>query len=460
MPISIRKNITLGNYAGLAIHHDCLRFTELDPDGTIIRQEKVQLEEGCIQNGVIKDFALLEAAFNQLHNTVGRMREPIVIGIPYGETIIRPLNLPDMSIDDVRGTLDLNFDEYFPYPRSDAVFDTIRVFTPEDAEGREEITVIAASAKRETIEKLLDLARKTGLPAGAVEPLSFALLRSIPEANEGMSIFANPTTVIAIFNGSGISFRSANNLQGAQDILNTMQFIETTYRGIRVRKLILSGLNFQVSADTGLELVNIEDEYFAAKGLALRNEPDAQRLDLRPSEYVELERRRYSFNPNRLIFWGLLIGFIMLSIGTISFAWMRIRDLDLALEDKRISNTDLLTRRAELARSNADLEKKRKDTERVLDFLKSDIPVLEILNAFEANAADGLKFEEADFSRNAAGIITVTIDGKAANEDAILNTTEGLKRCGLFDDVRLPISLRAMTGQTVFKIILRVKGAE
>ena len=453
MPISIRKNITLGNYAGLAIHRDCLRFVELDPDGNTIRQEKVPLEEGCIQNGIIQDFGQLEAAFTQLHNVVGRMREPIVIGLPNGETIIRPLNLPDMSIDDVRGTLDLNFDEYFPYPRSEAVFDVLRVMTPEDAEGSDEITVIAAAAKRETIERLLDLARKSGLPAGAVEPLSFALLRSIPEADEGMSIFANHNTIISIYNGNGISFRSANNLQGAQDILNTMQFIETTYRGIRVSKLILAGLNFQVSGDTGLQLVNIEDEYFAAKGLALRNDPDSTRLDLRPSEYVELERRR------RLIFWGLLVAFIMLSVGTISFAWMRIRDLDIALEDKRISNTDLLTRRAELARSNADLEKKRKDTERVLDFLKSEIPVLEILNAFETHAGDGIKFEEADFSRNSAGVIMVTIDGKASDEDAILSTTEGLKRCGLFDEVKLPISLRAMTGQMVFKIILKVKEA-
>ena len=459
MPVSIRKNITLGNYAGLAIHRNCLRFIELDPEGTIIRQEKVPFEDGCIENGVIKDFGLLEAAFTQIHNTVGRMREPVVIGLPIGEVIIRPLKLPDMSIEDVRGTLDLNFDEYFPYPRSDAVFDVLRVMTPDDAEGSEEITVIAAAAKRETIEELLDLARKTGLPAGAVEPLSFALLRSIPEAAEGMSIFANHNSIITIYNGNGISFRTANNLQGAQDILNTMQFIETTYRGVRVQRLILNGLNFQISGDTGLELVNISDEYFVARGLAMRNEPNTQRLDLRPAEYVELERRRYSFNPNRLIFWGLLVGFIMLSIGTISFAWMRIRDLNMALEDKRISNTDLLTRRAELARSNADLEKKRKDTERVLDFLKSDIPVLEILNAFEANAAEGIKFEEADFSRNAAGIIMVTIDGKTADENAILRTTEGLKSCGLFDDVRLPVSLRAMTGQMVFKIILRVKGA-
>ena len=458
MPISFRKNIVQGNSAGLAIHPDCLRFVELDEEGNVSRQETVPLMEGCIQNSTIKNFDMLEAAFAEIYKLVGRLREPVMIGLPNGDTIIRMINLPNMSIDDVRGTIDLNFDEYFPYPRDDAVFDALRTTTPADVnDDRDEITVLAVAAKKETVEKILDLARKTGLPAGAVEPLSFSMLRAIPEAQEGLSIFANPDTVIAVYKGNGIFFRSANNLNGAQDILNTMQFTETTYRHIRVSKLILAGLNFQIHADSGMTIVNVTDEYFAAKSLALRNMEETQKLELRPGEYVDLERRRYSFNPNRLIFWGLLVGFVMLSIGTISFAWMRIRDIDLALEDKRISNTDLMTQRTALARRNADLEKKQKETERILDFLKGDIPVLEIMSALEKHFAAGVKLDNADFSRNSATGVTVVIDGKAVDEGAILTMTEGLKNSGAFSEVRLPVSMRAMTGQVIFKLILRVK---
>lgn len=458
MPLlSLNKNITLGNYAGLAINNDCLRFSEIDPDGEVIREETLPLEEGCVVNGSIKNFEALEQAFALIHSAVGRMREPVVIGIPNNDTIIRLINLPTMSIDDVRGTIDLNFDEYFPIPRADAVFDTIQVMTPADVQEREEMTVLAAAARRDMIETLLDMARKTGFPAGSVEPLNFAMLRAVPEAQTGVGVFANPDTIIALYEGNGIFYRTANNLHSPSDIQNTMQFISTTYRNVRVNKLILAGLNFQINADSGLEVVIVEDEYYASKGLALRNEPDVPKLDLRPGEYVELERRRYSFNPNRLLFWALLVGFVMLSIGTISFTLMRIRDLDLAMEDKRISNTDLLARRSELARSNADLEKKRQATEKILDFLKSDIPVLEIMNALEVHMASGVKLEEADFSRNTVTGVTVTIDGKAASERAILSMTEGLKQSDMFSDVRLPVSQKALTGQIVFKLILRVK---
>ncbi|MBQ7544419.1 MAG: pilus assembly protein PilM [Synergistaceae bacterium] len=457
MPLTIRKNPIQRNSAGLAIHADCLRFIEIDEEQTIFRQETVPLGEGCVINNTIKDFGILETAFAQLYKVIGRLREPVVIGLPSGDTIIRLLNMPNMSIDDVRGTIDLNFEEYFPYPRPDAVFDTIRVMTPADVHEREEITIMAVSAKREMVERLLGVARKCGLPAGALEPLNFSMLRAIPEAREGLSLFADPSSIVALYNGNGIFYRAANNLHGAQDILNTMQFMATQYRHDRVGRLILEGLNFQVGSDSGMEIVNITDEFFAARGLALRGEPDVQRLDLRPSEYVELERRRYSFNPNRLLFWGLLVGFIMLSAGTISFAWMRIADLETALEDKRIANSDLLAQRDRLQRTNTDLESKKRDTEKILDFLRSDIPVLEIMNAIESHTTVGVKLEEADFSRNAMTGVTVILDGKASSEKAILTMTDGLKRSDMFTDVRLPVSQKALTGQIVFKIILRAK---
>ena len=457
MEFSLRKNNLSGNAAGMAIHKDCLRFIEIDEEDNVVRQEYIPLPEGCVSEGGIQDFDMLENAFSQAHKLIGRLREPLIIGIPPGDSVMRLLSLPNMSIDDIRGAIDLNFEEYFPYPRAEAVFDTIRILTPADIQEREEITVMAVAAKRELIEKLLDTARQAGIPAGAVEPLNFSILRAIPEAREGLSLFVSPHTLIAVYNGAGIFFRTANNLSGPQDILNTMQFIETTYRHIRVSRLLLAGLSFQLKADSGIEIINITDEFMAAHGLALRGRMDTQMLDIRPSAYVELERRRYSFNPNRIILWGLLVAFVMLSIGTISFTYMRIRDIEFELDDKRVANNDLLSRRTALAQSNANLERQRKRTQDVLDFLKGDIPVLEVMSALETHFASGVKFEEADFSRAVTGGVTVIIDGKAADEKAILSMTEGLKQSNMFEDVRLPVSQKAQTGQIIFKLILRVK---
>ena len=458
IPFEINTPKLLATSAGLAIHNEFLFFIEVDEEANSMRKITVPLAEGCIVNGQIKHFSMLEAGFNELHKQVGKIREPVIIGIPEGEAIIRLPSFPNMSIDDIRGSLDLNFDEYFPFPRHDAVFDIIRIKTPADLQERDEVTILAAAARSATVEKILETARKAGIPAGAVEPVNFAMLRSIPEAKEGLCVFADAHNIITTWEGMGIFFRLANNLNGVQDILNTIQFAQMQYRNVRLEKIILAGLNFQLSSDAGLNIINVEDEYYSAEGLAMRNNIDTPGLDLRPMEFVELERRRYSFNINRLILWGLIVGFVMLSVGTISYTFTCIRNLTTEIEIMRDSVSEYTRQRMELVQENQRLERENQATEKVLQFLQNDIPVLEIMEALEANAGIGLKFDTADFSRNGLTGVTVILDGKADNDKAIMNMTEGLKASNKFSSVMLPISQRDQTGRIIFKLVLRMGG--
>ena len=456
IPFDINTPKLVTTTAGLSIHDEFIYFIELDEDANPIRKITIPLPEGCIVNGQIKNFSLLEAGFNELHSQTGKIREPVMIGMPEGEAIIRLPSFPNMSIEDIRGSLDLNFDEYFPFPRHEAVFDILRVITPADMQERDEITILAAAAKRATVEKLLDIARKTGIPPGAVEPVNFAMLRSIKEAKEGLCVFADTHNIITVWEGMGIFFRFGNNLNGIQDILNTIQFAQMQYRTVKVEKIILAGLNFQLSTDSGMNIINVENEYYSAEGLAMRNNPETPALDLRPMEFVELEKRRYQFNINRLILWGLIVGFVMLSIGTISYTLTCIRDLSTEIEIMRDSVSDFTRQRMELMQENARLERENQTTEKILQFLQEDIPALEIMEALEANAGAGLKFDTADFSRDGSTGVTVILDGKADNEKAIMNLTEGLKASNKFSNIMLPVSQKDPTGRIMFKLILRM----
>ena len=115
---------------GLAIYGEYLYFVELDPEGQQVQKLTVKLPEGCISGNSIADFTLLAEGFTQIHKAAGNIREPVNIGIPSGDAAIRILTLPRMSLDDIRGTLDLNFEEYFPFSRLDAVFDVLDVRMP------------------------------------------------------------------------------------------------------------------------------------------------------------------------------------------------------------------------------------------------------------------------------------------------------------------------------------------
>ena len=191
-------------------------------------------------------------------------------------------------------------------------------------------------------------------------------------------------------------------------------------------------------------------------GLALRDNPD-EGLDLRPHEYIELERRRYSFNPNRLMLWGLLAAFLMMSAGTISYAFINIRSLGEKIDDMRGNVDSLAIQRQSLEKKNSELEAGRRHTEKILDFLKGDIPVLEILNALEVNQTNGIKYDSANFTLGPLGRVNVIVDGKATSDKDIITMTEGLKESGLFDSVMLPFSQRDQLQRKVFKLILTVK---
>ena len=456
MPFGAGKKIIQKNFAGLAIHDNFLYFVELDEDGEIARKTSVALPEGCVINGSIKDFRMLEEGFKSLQKKTGKIRQPVTIGLPTSDTVIRrPLSFPRMSIEDIRSTIDLNFEEYFT-SRTDTVFDAIIIKTPADSNDKDKVSVLAATTKKSLVDKVLEIAKRSDIPPGAIEPLNFAMLRAVPEIKDGLCIFADNHDIIATWEGYGIFFRTLNKLSSLQDILNTIQFIGTQYRHVQVNNIVLANIDLQLSEDARMSVTSIDNPFYAAMGLALREDPESG-LDLRPAEYIELERRRYSFNPNRLILWGLLAGFLMMSAGTITYAFLMNYRMHEDIEDMQSNVSTLTIKRQELEKENAKLEKRRQHTEQILEFLKNDMPVLEVLNAIEVNVKDGIKYDNADFTKGLLGGVTVVIDGKARGDKEIIAMSEGLKESGLFDSVMIPFSQKDQLQRKVFKMILKVK---
>ena len=215
-------------------------------------------------------------------------------------------------------------------------------------------------------------------------------------------------------------------------------------------------------------------------------------------EFVELEQRRYHFNVYRLILWSLVVAFIMLSIGTISFAYSCIQNLSYEMDVMRENVDDMTRQRMEIAAENARLEKQKNKIGTVLDFLKSDLPVLEVLRALETavaivnNEGYELKFDNAEFVKGAGESVIININGKANNNTAISimtdelrngfsqsevdleaikdtdmkekiqNSIEQQKRGGykIFSSVSVPVAEKDTLGRVVFKLILVVGEAK
>ena len=78
----INPPVALENSAAMAIHDEFLYFIEIDENNEVTRKITIPLADGCIVNGQIKNFALLESAFVALRRETGKIHEPVSIGIP------------------------------------------------------------------------------------------------------------------------------------------------------------------------------------------------------------------------------------------------------------------------------------------------------------------------------------------------------------------------------------------
>ncbi|MBQ7578737.1 MAG: pilus assembly protein PilM [Synergistaceae bacterium] len=449
---AIKPNLT----AGLAIRNDSLGYIELDENGEDFREFRIPLEDGCVASNSIKDFNMLEKGFVQLIQETGKISVPIMLGVPSGDVIIRPLNFPNMSLDDIKSSLALNLEENFPFPSSEAVFDAVIIDTPSASRNRDNITVLAAAVKRNYIDNLIDIANKINIVLGAIEPANFAMLRAIPEDREGLCIFADRRNIVTTWEGHGIFFRTADNANSFNDIRSTLQFVETQYKRVKINKLILADVNLNITSSTDLEVVNFSSKFYKARGLAMRDPDDAYIMDLRPPEYIAFERRKNSLNLSRVALILLSSCFVILSMGTILFAISRMEIVQDAIDHNHEVIAELQAKRSEIMRNNAALSQNKAQTEQILNFLRDDIPILEVLNALEANAGTGIKLLDADFSRKESHFV-VTINGTASDGTSLSLMSEGLQASGLFESVIIPGTSLSENNLVVFSIILTLK---
>lgn len=448
----VKSSIT----AGIAIRNDGLGYIEIDENGEDIRHFRVPLEEGCMSNNSMKNFKMLERGFKQLIKEAGKISVPVVIGIPSGDVIIRPLNFPTMSLDDIKSSLALNLEESFPFPSSEAIFDTIIIETPTSNRTVDTVSVLAAAVRRNYVDQLIEIAGKLGIIVKAIEPANFAMLRAIPEDREGLCIFADQHNIVTTWEGHGIFFRTADNSNSFGDIRSTLQFVETQYKRVKISKLILADVNINITSGTDIEIVNFSSQFYKAHGLAMRDPDDDYIMDLRPAEYIAFEKRKNSMNPNRIALILLMSGFGILSLGTILFANSRARILTRAIDHNRELISELQEHRMELMKNNNSLSQNKSQTEQVLNFLRGDIPILEVLNSIEANAGTGIKLNNADFTAGGTGFV-VNITGTASDAESLESLSEGLKQSGLFESVIIP-GTSQVKNLVNFSLILNIKG--
>ncbi|MDR1377057.1 MAG: pilus assembly protein PilM [Synergistaceae bacterium] len=253
-----------GTFAGIALHGDSLRYLELN--GTrgalkVVKQEIVPISQGAIVKDSLVNLDMVMSAFEGLKSAVGGFHCPVILGIPSRDVILRLVEYPKMSIEDVKEALQFEFDKYFPYPYQEAAADVAEVEVP-NPDAADKSTILVATCRQRIVNDIVRATSRVGVSLAAVEPMNVAFFRAAigPDMRSGsyFVVFVEPesTQIMLGYKDNGILFRSTavdltsremrDSEEGVmpilRDIQNTIIFTGNQYRGLEPTNLILGGI--------------------------------------------------------------------------------------------------------------------------------------------------------------------------------------------------------------------------
>ena len=253
-----------GIFAGIALHGDSLRYLELSGARgalKVVKQEVVPMPQGAIVKDSLIELDSVASALDNLKSAVGGFRHPVVLGIPSRDVILRLVEYPKMSIENVKEALQFEFDKSFPYPYQEAASDVAEVEVPNSA-AADKSTILVATCRQRIVNDIVRATSRLGIRLEAVEPMNVAFFRAAIGSDMRLEsyfvVFVEPesTQIMLGYKDNGILFRStAGDLTSQEtrdsdegimpilrDVQNTIIFTGNQYRDLKPSSLILGGI--------------------------------------------------------------------------------------------------------------------------------------------------------------------------------------------------------------------------
>lgn len=173
---------------GLDIGTNAVRVAELElsdpPRLTSFGQ--VALPPGAMRDGEVIDPSAITSAIQRLWKELSLKKAPVRIGVASPRVLVRTVDLPTMSDDELAGALQFQAQDLIPIPLEDAVLDfqVLESLPMPEAVGegpppQPMSRVLLAAAHKDLIANLTGAVRAAGLSVAAVDLVPLALVRSV-----------------------------------------------------------------------------------------------------------------------------------------------------------------------------------------------------------------------------------------------------------------------------------------
>ena len=207
---------------GLDVGTNAVRAVEIElgAPSVIRRMGQVSLPVGAVVDGEVADVSAVSIALRELWAQAGFTSRKVRVGMSSARVIVRTLEMPRLSHDELMSTIRLQLDDYVPLPAEETVFD-IRTMDGSEPSS-ETVRLLLAATHQDAVQPLLMALHGADLKVAAVDvipaALALALTHAEPEQDESvdvvLSIGAGTVVVVAARAGEPLFSRTLTNASG------------------------------------------------------------------------------------------------------------------------------------------------------------------------------------------------------------------------------------------------------
>jgi type IV pilus assembly protein PilM len=168
---------------------------------------QVALPRDAMREGEVADEAAVADAVARLRTEVGLKRVPVRVGIASPRVVVRQVEMPVMTRDELASALQFQAGDLIPIPIEDAVLDfaILGSSVPAPDSGAEPtMQVLLVAAYAATVTKLVSAVEAGGLQVGAVDLIPLALTRAL----------ARPVAAMAHAAAGGVAVEESVGAEG------------------------------------------------------------------------------------------------------------------------------------------------------------------------------------------------------------------------------------------------------
>ena len=208
---------------GLDVGTNAVRAVEIELGNppVIRRMGQVGLPIGAVVDGEVADVGAVAIALRELWNQAAFTSRQVRVGMTSAaRMIVRTIEMPRLSHDELVSTIRLQLDDYVPLPADETVFDIRALDGSETA--HETVQLLLAATHQDAVQPLLMALHAADLKVAAVDviPAALALALTHPEPDRDdsvdviLSIGAGTVVMVAARDGEPLFSRTLTNACG------------------------------------------------------------------------------------------------------------------------------------------------------------------------------------------------------------------------------------------------------